>query len=530
MTRLSSTTTKGNFIDNQTYKEITKTGNVKKAFFSNVKMQKAFDLLQSYKKLDSDSLQRKLKENMIDFTQSDRKLLLIKRLILGPNFKFQTPATLQSCTETTLALPSQKELEKCLQDDDCLTQKELVDLNEKYGEKVREIAGVPHVHGSIKESSSSSKVAEMLIALLKYDNQQPASLRFPLRPSYVDLDANGQISALMNNYLVSSSTKGRKRSLSSSSSTCSNSSHACTLSSVFLRKPRKNFRAVIGKTYSSLTASSSESGDSITEYGATPDDWIIHTNANSSLSQYHTEEASFKYVAGRDPAEWRQFDGSLDILCKRSTLESTLTPAPFLLSMDPGYTNFFTCVSIHGDVFTLGANVLRKLKQFSKKVESMRIKFLCFKRTHPKALNSHPKIKSIKSRIQKINQLKKAVVEKLHEDCLAFLSCCDLLFLPESLESDHVEMKLMNHKAFNDKLLQKCALDGAKVVNVSEKFSTICCSACGKFRHVGSAKIFSCTGCGLEIGRDENAAWNIFLFALMRLLKCKDDSAGKGHL
>lgn len=68
-----------------------------------------------------------------------------------------------------------------------------------------------------------------------------------------------------------------------------------------------------------------------------------------------------------------------------------------------------------------------------------------------------------------------------------------------------------SHFLFRRRLLSKCRQTGAKVVLVSEAYTTKTCSVCGKMKKMGGAKMYHCGHCGASMDRDVNGAKNVFL-------------------
>jgi len=72
-----------------------------------------------------------------------------------------------------------------------------------------------------------------------------------------------------------------------------------------------------------------------------------------------------------------------------------------------------------------------------------------------------------------------------------------------------------SHATFLNRLKNKAVENGCTVVVQPEAYTSKTCSACGKIRNIGSAKSWTCRGCGVTWDRDENAARGILLRALI---------------
>lgn len=65
---------------------------------------------------------------------------------------------------------------------------------------------------------------------------------------------------------------------------------------------------------------------------------------------------------------------------------------------------------------------------------------------------------------------------------------------------------------FKQRLQYKCYLNGIKYKETDEYCTSKCCSSCGNFKKdLGSNKVYDCKKCGLVMGRDINAAKNIYM-------------------
>ena len=73
------------------------------------------------------------------------------------------------------------------------------------------------------------------------------------------------------------------------------------------------------------------------------------------------------------------------------------------------------------------------------------------------------------------------------------------------------------HGLFKQRLLDVSSRCDMQVMMVSEHYTSKTCGACGRLNNrLGGNKRFSCSSCGFEADRDQNAARNIFLRALRK--------------
>jgi putative transposase len=91
------------------------------------------------------------------------------------------------------------------------------------------------------------------------------------------------------------------------------------------------------------------------------------------------------------------------------------------------------------------------------------------------------------------------------------------------LTRDSVRQMLgWNHYAFRMRLVHKGRVNGCRVHQVSEHYTSKTCSVCGRFWHgIGGSKVFRCQytdDCGTVCDRDANGARNIMQMNVTRCL------------
>ena len=78
----------------------------------------------------------------------------------------------------------------------------------------------------------------------------------------------------------------------------------------------------------------------------------------------------------------------------------------------------------------------------------------------------------------------------------------------------------MKFYQFKLRLQYKAALQGKKIVLVKENYTTKTCSFCGTRNDPGCSKIYKCSKCKREVGRDVNAAKNILMKGMIGCMEC----------
>jgi putative transposase len=117
----------------------------------------------------------------------------------------------------------------------------------------------------------------------------------------------------------------------------------------------------------------------------------------------------------------------------------------------------------------------------------------------------------------------KHLIDEIHHKAAHWLcTMFDVILIP-SFETSQMVSKLHSqtaramltwaHYRFKQFLIQKAVELKARVIEVSEAYTSKTCSRCGLVQEIGSRKVLSCR-CGLKIDRDYNGARGIFLRAL----------------
>ena len=197
-------------------------------------------------------------------------------------------------------------------------------------------------------------------------------------------------------------------------------------------------------------------------------------------------------------------------------------------AMDPGVRTFQTIYDPSnsrmievgaGDYYGHVYRLCKDLDAFQSKIDE-------FKNSDAKKKSKrlHSYRRAFRRKIKRIRD----TINEVHCQLAAFLSrSYDIIMLPSFETSDMVEtgtrvfgrktaraMLTWAHYRFRCRLAHKCRVEGSKLVIVSEHYTTRTCSFCGTLKHnVGGASVFTCINpsCGQSIGRDVNAAKNIFL-------------------
>lgn len=165
--------------------------------------------------------------------------------------------------------------------------------------------------------------------------------------------------------------------------------------------------------------------------------------------------------------------------------------------IDPGVRTFLTVYS-DTECLEIGSN--NGLKKYYDKIEKVNRQF------NTDQLRNTTKYKKI---MKKINRKIDNKVTDMHLKAGKFL-CTKYDTIKLGNMSTNSESNLMlSHDRFRQRLAYQAKKYNVKLEIVPEYMTTKTCSNCSNKQNVGNSKIFHCNKCGMETGRDINAAKNI---------------------
>ena len=183
--------------------------------------------------------------------------------------------------------------------------------------------------------------------------------------------------------------------------------------------------------------------------------------------------------------------------------------------IDPGIRTFMTC---------FGNNGCLEYKHNKILLDKLNKKLYCIKNS--RSLLVHNKRKSL----NKIETKKINIINEVHWKTINSILSSNDVILYGDIKSHNIVGKSKNSKlnhdfndlkfySFKQRLLYKSICYNKLVIMVNEAYTTKTCSCCGTINNnIGSSKIFNCTNCNKNIGRDVNAAKNILLKGIIKHL------------
>lgn len=176
--------------------------------------------------------------------------------------------------------------------------------------------------------------------------------------------------------------------------------------------------------------------------------------------------------------------------------------------IDPGVKTFMTSFSNQGCTeYNHNELLLKKLDD--------KITFL-----KSKKLKKRKRVQ--KKTITNIEKRKENLINELHWKTINhLLDKHDFIFYGDIKSHDIVKkgknrtlntsINNLKFYKFKQRLLFKSQERGKKVFEVNEQYTTKTCSFCGNMYTVGKSRIYQCSQCNKNIGRDVNAAKNILM-------------------
>jgi transposase len=217
---------------------------------------------------------------------------------------------------------------------------------------------------------------------------------------------------------------------------------------------------------------------------------------------------------------------------------------PKVVSLDPGarsFNVFYAPDGTHGDLLS---NVLPVLQKYNTRTDMLVSKMKkelarrkkdvgCGRRSSRNHAQQRKRTRAMKRKIAKLRHKKDCYRCNAHYDAANFLlKEYDHIVIPKFPIKNMVkkeggrrkigrktvrDLYSWSHFQFRMRLASKAELDDNKVVrHVGEPGTSGTCGNCGRWNDkLGGCKVYSCTGCGVEIDRDVNGARNNMLAAFV---------------
>ena len=202
-------------------------------------------------------------------------------------------------------------------------------------------------------------------------------------------------------------------------------------------------------------------------------------------------------------------------------IKDKLTNAKHKIAFDPGIRTFLTGIS-DDHILEIGTNMMNIIKKKLKSIDNIN--------NYENLSNKIPKMKirkmndKTKRKItNKIENRIKNIVNDYQWKIINYITnkysyiCIGNFSTKQMGESDTLKMikrigSRLRFYEFKQRLRYKCFLKGVKYNEVDEYCTSKCCSKCANFnKNLGTSIIYKCTKCNLKIGRDINAAKNIYI-------------------
>lgn len=192
-----------------------------------------------------------------------------------------------------------------------------------------------------------------------------------------------------------------------------------------------------------------------------------------------------------------------------------------ICGVDPGLRTFMTCYSSEKIYeYTHNRDLIKKLNKKITLLKNLR------KRRH--LLKREKKNLRIKRRhLLKIEKKRENVVDSMHWCVINSVIKDNKYILYGNIKShdivkggfnksNNVEFNSLKFWQFKERLKYKCNIKNIFFKEVDERNTSKCCSSCGNLEHgLKASQVYNCNRCGLKIGRDINAAKNIYMKGLL---------------
>ena len=183
--------------------------------------------------------------------------------------------------------------------------------------------------------------------------------------------------------------------------------------------------------------------------------------------------------------------------------------------IDPGVRTFMTSFGTSGCVeYKQDRSVLRKTND---KLAALRRKFIGplqegVKRKRTRRRNMAKYEKRIRHLVDEIHW--KTVKDIVRSNDVIFcgdIKSASLLMKTDCPKSVKQEIKDLRFFSFKQRLLYKAAAHSKLAFLVDESYTTQSCTYCGTLTQIGSAEVYTCSGCNCSYPRDQGSARNILM-------------------
>lgn len=185
--------------------------------------------------------------------------------------------------------------------------------------------------------------------------------------------------------------------------------------------------------------------------------------------------------------------------------------------IDPGQRTFITGFGISktkNQVFEFGVDTNAKMQILKKRIDKAKRrkrKRQMFEKYTRQITDLHYKTISF-------------ITKNYNNVVIGRMSTSDIVKSNKLAKKVKYSILTLSHFLFRQRLQYKCKSKGINYYEIDEAYTSKSCTKCGNIKHdLGSAKVYNCNKCNLEIDRDVNGARNILIkyFNLKRLSRNK---------
>jgi hypothetical protein len=287
-----------------------------------------------------------------------------------------------------------------------------------------------------------------------------------------------------------------------------------------IKKPKLKFKQKRGQQCMALPKNTKTENDCIIVYPK-----ILKDNKSIKIMSRQCKNKLYKKLIGKPLTHELKLiktrNNKYYIVFPYDVIPKSKIKEKSVVSCDPGARTFMTTYNPNGEIYKFGNNETTKQEYMIRNV-FRRINYLRSLRKKYKRNKEYKRVTITTGILLNLEEKIKNRVDDLHYKTINYLTKHKRIYLPifntqNIVKNNHLygvikrELLSLKHGVFKARLKYKAEIEGNKVQICSERQTSKRCGKCFIAHKTGSAEIYNCSNCNLQIDRDVNGARNILL-------------------